>query len=169
MPNLIGRAWRSWNCLPDRRGWLESAVVSLAALATIGVIAFAAGLVHWQPRFDGWPLRLISVMIVPAFAEELVFRGLLIPAKGESRYPVGWSLAGIAAFVVWHVIEATTFLPKAHLFLTAPFLLCAGVLGGACAIIRYRTGSLWPAVLLHGLVVFAWQTALGGPSVGDLL
>lgn len=166
---MIQRAWQALRNLPDGRSWIECAGLSTATVGGIGLVASATGMVHWQPHFDGWLVRLISVMIVPAFAEELVFRGLLIPAKGESCHPARWSLAGIAAFVVWHVVEATTFLPKAHLFLTAPFLLCAGVLGGACAIMRYRTDSLWPAVLLHGFVVFAWQAALGGPSVGDLL
>ncbi len=169
MPNLIRYAWQSLRRLPDNRGWAESAGVSLAAVAVIGLIAFATELVHWQPRFDGWPVRLLGVMIVPAFSEELLFRGLLIPPVGESRHPARWFLAGIAAFVLWHVVEATTFLPKAQIFLTVPFLLCAAVLGGACAIMRHRTGSLWPAVVLHGLVVFTWQTALGGPSVNDLL
>lgn len=166
---MIQRVWQSLRTVPGLRGWLESAAVSLVAIGAIGLVAFGTGLLDWQPRLDGWPLRLLSVMIVPAFAEELVFRGLLIPARGESRYPARWFLVGIAAFVLWHIIEAVTFLPKAQLFLTPSFLLCAAVLGGACAIMRYRTGSLWPAVILHGVVVFVWQIALGGPDVTDLL
>lgn len=156
------------SALPNGRGWAECARISLVAVGVIALVAFAAGMIHWRPVFANWPVRLLTMMIVPAFAEELVFRGLLIPGRGESRYPAHWFAAGIAAFVLWHVVEATTFLPRAHLFLTAPFLVCAAVLGLACAAMRYRTGSLWPAVLLHGMVVFAWQVLLGGPAIKDL-
>ncbi len=76
---------------------------------------------------------------------------------------------GIAAFVLWHVVEAKTFLPGAHLFLTPAFLAAAGALGMACAAMRYRTGSLWPGVIVHGLAVFLWQAFLGGPDVKSLL
>ena len=108
-------------------------------------------------------------MVVPAFAEEWVFRGWLIPARGESTRPALWFAVGLLLFVAWHVVEALTFLPGAHLFLTVPFLACALVLGGACALMRYRTGSLWPAVALHGLTVFLWQALFGGPDVARLL
>lgn len=169
MSSLIRRLWQCFRAPADLAAWRESLGISLAATAVIAAIAFPAGLVHWQPRLDGWPLRLLTVMVIPAFSEELVFRGLLIPARGESRYPVRWFRAGIAAFVLWHVVEAITFLPHATMFLRPLFLVCVAVLGIACALMRYRTGSLWPAVLLHGVVVFIWQVLLGGPAIKDLI
>ncbi|EGF93445.1 CAAX amino terminal protease family protein [Asticcacaulis biprosthecium C19] len=108
------------------------------------------------------------VFVVPAFTEELVFRGVL-PAKGESARPVLWLGVGVAAFTGWHVIEALTFLPQARLFLEPRFLACAAMLGTACAVMRYRTGSLWPGVLFHGLVVVIWQGLCGGPSSLELM
>jgi predicted Abi (CAAX) family protease len=135
----------------------------------IAAVAFPAGVAHWRPDFSSWPLRLAKVMLVPAFTEELVFRGLLIPARGEAAHPVRWMASGLTLFVVWHVVEALTFLPGAHLFLTVPFLACALVLGVACTGMRYLTGSLWPAVVFHGFVVFAWQAIFGGPDVAQLL
>lgn len=108
-------------------------------------------------------------MLVPAFTEELVFRGLLTPGRGERAWPGLWIATGLLLFVLRHVVEALTFLPGAHLFLTAPFLVCAMLLGGACILMRYRTGSLWPAVVFHGLTVFLWQAAFGGPDVAQLL
>jgi predicted Abi (CAAX) family protease len=53
-------------------------------------------------------------------------------------------------------------------FLEPRFLLCAGFLGLACALMRYRTGSLWPAVAFHAVAVWAWQGFLGGPSMAEL-
>ncbi len=114
-------------------------------------------------------MRLLKVLCVPALTEELVFRGLLIPTRGESSQPVRWMAAGLLLFVAWHVVEAMTFLPGAHLFLTAPFLACALVVGATCATMRSRTGSLWPAVLFHGLTVFLWQAAFGGPDAVQLM
>lgn len=148
--------------------WLEALGISLIAVAIIAAIAFATGMVRWAPNLDGWQERLIAIIVGPAFLEEIVFRGLLIPSRGESRYPLGWFIVGITAFILWHVVEATTFLPRAHLFLTAPFLACAAVLGTACTIIRYRARSIAPCILLHAGVVLAWQLLLGGPAIKDL-
>lgn len=166
LPARLKRAVITW---PTAAEWGQCAVVSAAILILIGLVAWASGLVQWHPRTYGWPLRLVSVMAIPAFSEELIFRGLLIPTRGESRHPARWIAFGLSAFVLWHVVEATAFLPGAGLFLSPGFLLCAVLLGGGCALMRYRTGSLWPAALLHSLLVFTWQTWLNGPAIADLL
>jgi len=166
---MLRRGWLSLGTWPDAGGWARCAAIAVLGLGLIASVAFPAGLAHWEPNFGGWPLRLAKVMIVPAFMEEWVFRGVLIPARGGSSRPGLWIAFGLAAFVAWHIVEASTFLPSAHLFLTAPFLICALVLGAACGGMRFVTGSLWPAVIFHGLVVFFWQAALGGPDVAHLL
>ncbi len=168
MQSLGQRLWQALRTLPDAKGWLESAGVSVGAVALIALIAFAGGMVHWLPRFDDWPSRLSVIIVGPALAEEFLFRGMLIPSRGESRYPAAWFAFGITAFILWHVLEAKSFLPGAHLFLTVPFLACAAVLGGACSLMRYRTGSVFPGVFLHGGIVVAWQMLLGGPAIKDL-
>ena len=165
MPNRLS-AFATW---PDFTGWTKSLVIAAAGLGLVAAIGFCGGLLVWQPHVDGWPVRLLSVMFVPALSEEAVFRGLLIPTMGETKRPVLWIGSGVAAFILWHVAEAKTFLPGAHLFLTPIFLACAGVLGLTCALIRYRSGSVWPCVLVHGLAVFAWQVFLGGPDVKALM
>jgi uncharacterized protein len=160
-------ALRRW---PDVAGWWFCAGVSVVALVVIAIVAGLSGLARWHPDFAGWPLRLGMIMLVPALSEELVFRGLLTPTRGESQHDGRWIASGLLAFVVWHVVEAMTFLPgAARLFLRLDFLFCAGVLGAACAIMRYRTGSLWPGVLLHGVTVFIWQATLGGPGFARLV
>ena len=144
-------------------------MISALGLCLIAAVALPAGIARWSPDFAGWPLQLAKVMVLPAFTEELVFRGLLIPTRGDRSKPISWIVAGLLMFVAWHVVEALTFLPGAHLFLTAPFLTCALILGSGCAAMRYLTGSLWPAVLFHGLSVFMWQAAFAGPDVAQLL
>ncbi len=166
---MIARLKHSLTTLPSAAEWGLCAAISAAALLGIGLCAYNLGLIHWLPRTDTWGMRLIGSMLVPAFTEELVFRGLLIPSRGESRHPGRWFAVGILVFVLWHVFEAVTFLPGAKLFLQPGFLACVAMLGATCAYMRYRTGSLWPAVVLHGLLVFGWQTFFSGPAVADLL
>ena len=165
MRAVLLRTVRSLGTLPSAAGWRESVLISLVAIFSIGLIAIVSGMLDYRPRLD--PL-VLSVFLVPAFSEELIFRGPL-PGRGETSHPLPWLAGGVVIFVLWHVAEALTFPPGASLFITPSFLLCAGVLGGACAVMRYRTGSLWPAVVLHGVVVLLWQALFGGPSAAELL
>ncbi len=153
---------------PRSGEWVVSLAIYCGATVAIAAVALAFGLIHWQPRLGEWYLRL-SVFAVPAFTEELVFRGLLVPGRDEGQSAQRAIAFGTLAFVVWHVVEATLILPGAGLFLHPAFLFCAGLLGLACAVTRYRTGSLWPAVLFHGAIVLAWQVLFGGPTVEALL
>ncbi|MDV6332620.1 type II CAAX prenyl endopeptidase Rce1 family protein [Asticcacaulis sp. 201] len=166
---MIHRILRALTTWPDRRGWLECLVVSLAAAAVIAGLGLAGALIHWQPHTDGWLLRLVSVLCIPAFSEELVFRGALVPDRNDTRRPVIWIGAAVVVFMLWHVVEATFLLPNARLFLQPAFLICAGLLGLACASMRYRTSSLWPSVFLHATLVWVWQTWLGGPDIAQLM
>ena len=163
---LIG-AVMTW---PDAAGWRLCGIMGCLAVAGIGAVAAVSGLVRWQPDTEGWPVRLGMILLVPAFSEELVFRGLLTPTREEGAHDRVWLIGGLVAFVLWHIVEALTFLPgAAYLFLRPDFLLCAAILGAACAFMRYRTGSLWPAVLLHAVTVFVWQTFLDGPGFARLM
>jgi predicted Abi (CAAX) family protease len=166
---MIRHLKRSLLTWPEANGWAQCFLIGALSFLLIGTIAGFGGLLTWQPQFAGWPLRLIRVMCVPAFTEELIFRGFLIPDKGELRRPILWSALAIVVFVIWHVFEALVLLPGARLFLQPLFLLCAGILGKGCALMRYRTGSLWPAVILHGLLVWTWQVFFGGPDIAQLL
>ena len=116
----------------------------------------------------GLPLRLASVFFVPALSEEAVFRGVLVPGRSETRRPFAAIAAATAVFTGWHIVETLFLRHAAPIFLRVDFLACAAILGAGCAVIRWRTASLWPAVALHWLVVVVWQTWLGGPGVDAL-
>lgn len=168
MAQLIGAALarlkRSLATWPDRGGWAFSAAVMALTLAAMGAAGFATGFYRLHPpNLHGMPLRLLTVLVAPAIGEEASFRGLLIPDREETPRP--WLAIAVATpvFTAWHVFEALTFLPAARpVFLRPDFLACATILGVGCAIVRWRTGSLWPAVALHWLAVTLWQTWLGG-------
>ena len=93
--------------------------------------------------------------------EELLFRGLVIPRSGSRA---GWIALSVILFVLWHPLQALTFGPPwAGAFLDPRFLAAVAILGTALARIYAVTGSLWPGVLAHWLVVLSWKTWLGGP------
>ena len=168
MDQLIGRIGgrlrRGLTTWPSAAGWAFSAGVGAATLAAMAAVGFAGGLYALHPASTaGLAWRLASTLIAPALGEELMFRGLLIPDRHETRRP--WAALSFATgvFTLWHVIEAKTFLPAAApMFLRPDFLLCAALLGAGCGLIRWRTASIWPAVALHWIMVGIWQTWLGG-------
>lgn len=160
----LDRVRRSLTTWPDARGWLLAAIVGAGALALELAIGLWGGFL--RPTPGAWsvlPMTLALAVFAPALGEELVFRGLLTPGRDEGVGPWRAILPSTAVFVLWHVFEALTFMPAAApVFLRADFLATTAVLGLACGWLRWRTGSLWPAVLLHWLEVAGWQIWFGG-------
>jgi len=155
------RLVRSLTTLPTARGWALCGLVALVTGATMAAIGFTTGLYALTPTAPGLPLRLLTVLFVPALGEEIPFRGLMLPGP-ETRKPWAAIALSTALYVAWHPLEALTFMPGATMFLRPDFLACTAILGLACALMRWRTGSLWPAVALHGGFVVVWQSWLGG-------
>ncbi|MET3663451.1 CPBP family glutamic-type intramembrane protease [Caulobacter sp. 1776] len=159
------RLTTSLRTLPNARGWLFCLAVSAVTLATMAAIGFATGLYRLQPTEPGLAPRLLVVFFVPALGEELPFRGLLTPGPDETRRPWLEIAVSTVLYTLWHVVEALTFLKSAAgVFLRPDFLLCCAMLGLGCAATKRKTGSIWPAVLLHWALVVVWQTWLGGVS-----
>jgi predicted Abi (CAAX) family protease len=164
LQRLAQRLWGALTTWPDARGWLWSLALGAVTLAAMGALGFATGSYALHPtRTEGLALRLLTVWIVPALGEEAPFRGLLMPGRGEAPRPWFGLAVSTPLYVAWHALEALTFLPAARpTFLRPDFLVCTAILGIGCGLVRWRTGSLWPAVLLHGTMVTIWQTWLGG-------
>lgn len=159
---MLRRLRRALTTLPDARGWALCGLVAAITGAAMAAVGFSTGLYAVTPAVPGLPLRLLAVLFVPALGEEIPFRGLLVPGRDETAKP--WPAIAISTglYVAWHPLEALTFLPRAAMFLRPDFLACTAILGLGCALMRWRTGSLWPAVILHGGFVVVWQTWLGG-------
>ena len=159
------RLLTSLRTLPSPRGWVFCLAVFAATLALMMVIGFVTGLYRLQPTEPGLALRMLVVFFVPALGEEIPFRGVLTPGPNDSVRPRLEIALSTSLYTLWHVFEAVTFLPAAApIFLRPDFLLCCAVLGLGCAVMKRRTGSIWPAVILHWALVVIWQTWLGGVS-----
>ncbi|HLI65292.1 MAG TPA: CPBP family glutamic-type intramembrane protease [Caulobacteraceae bacterium] len=163
----LGRGLITW---PDARGWRDVAGIAVVTAGAMPAIGAPLGFVRYAPRgLAALAPTLPVIFVAPALLEESVFRGLFVPDRSENARP--WLAIALvtAAFTLWHAIEALTFLPRARpIFLTPGLLGCAAALGAGCAIARWRTGSLWPPILMHWLTVAAWQGLFGGPAVPSL-
>ncbi len=82
----------------------------------------------------GWIVLLVSVVVVAPVVEEFVFRGLLLHRWSRKWGVLRGVLASTAAFAVLHFSPLGIFL-----------------LGLGIAAIYLRTGSLWLAIIAHGL------------------
>lgn len=101
----------------------------------------------------------LPLLLVPVLSEEAVFRSWLPASR---LWPAAVS---VAAFVLWHPLQVILSLPSAHpLFLTPGFLAVAAALGLVCTLSRIRSGSIWPAVLIHWGEAVIWRALFAGPG-----
>ena len=161
------RLGRALGTVPKRRDWLELLAVVVVVGAVAAPLGLASGLLHWAPR--SWPVVLktaLVVILIPALGEELPFRGLLSPVRSETARAVVPILVSTALFTSWHVVETLWQPQELALFTRPDFLAWAAWLGLWCAILRRRSGSIWPGVILHWATVVVWIGWLGGPGFG---
>jgi predicted Abi (CAAX) family protease len=149
---------------PTAKHWLRF-LLELGWLAPVlAALGWAGALV--DPGAVDWPalLRLAAIaLIVPALAEEVVFRAALLPAPSTRVSMLRLTLA-IAAFVAWHPLQVLWFgVAWGETVLDPWFLAAVAALGIAASRLYLATASIWPPVILHWLVVIAWK-ALGGAS-----
>lgn len=151
---------------PKARDWRDVSIAA-AAMAAAGAAIGSHGLLMYAPRdFPDLALLALRALFIPALGEELAFRAAFVPGRAENKRVVAPIVISTLLFTLWHVVE-TTFLPgSAATFLRPDFLALAALLGLACAILRWRSNSIWTAVALHWVVVVAWQGWFGGPSFG---
>jgi len=107
-------------------------------------------------------LLAVIAFFAPALGEELVFRGVFQPRSVSRSKDQGLAILSLAGFVLWHPVQVWLGLPMAQPVFTEPaFLLLVAILGALCTALTHRSGSLWPAILLHWLVVIGWKAGSG--------
>jgi predicted Abi (CAAX) family protease len=186
---LLGRLGDSLFPLWQPGGHLAALAVAVVYSVLALALARRSG---WFRRPMPWRTlrrlvpRAMGLFVVPAFVEELLFRGLLLPSLLDGVTPLAmlpWMALSVGLFVVWQELKARLALGRrrhghqAHDGLAQSFapphnapseralgpaaLLQFSLLGTACSLVVVVSGSLWPAVLLHGLAVIAWREGLG--------
>lgn len=167
---LLRRAWTAVKARPHASDYADLAVATFLFGSIAAVVGSTAGLSRLAPREAGDIVVLAArALVIPAFSEELIFRAMLVPSRAEMSKPL-WPIAlSVTLFTLWHVVETLLLPAAAATFLRADFLSLAALLGLSCAVLRWRSGSIWTAVIFHWLAVLAWQGWFGGPSFGSLV
>lgn len=146
-----------------RTAYGEALLLLVLFWAIGGIFGVLSGLLEFAPSAVGlWRLALVAV-ILPALAEELIFRGplLLTPPRWRGRVAV----VSFFLFIVWHPLNGFFFLtPAQDVFFDPRFWVLAAGLGLATTLSVLRSGRLLPAVLIHWLSVVAWKGFMGGPD-----
>jgi predicted Abi (CAAX) family protease len=147
--------------------------LSALLLGGFAVVALVLGrgtgfLPAQRPRLR--PLVLVRqavlLLLTPSLIEETLFRAALLPhpLEGLSGWDnTAWGALSVGLFVAWHPLAGRLWYPQGRrLFNDGRFLLLTSLLGVTCVIAYQATGSIWPAVLVHWLVVLIWLELLGG-------
>lgn len=155
---------RALFAVPARRDWLVLAGVAPLYAVPALWIGLGSGLVRWDPMglVQALVFAVIAV-VIPALGEELGFRGMLMRGQGAGAR-IGWAAVSLAAYVLWHPLQTLTFAPERTLFLDPAFLAMTTLLGIACTVLRWQSGTLWTAMVLHWGAVVLWQTLGQGLS-----
>ena len=144
--------------------------LTIGILAIYGGLALLIGLpfrfLGWTTSEKKWRQITLLALFAPAFIEEIGFRILLLPDASEKVSLENWWIWGglsLCLFLVYHPLNALTLYKVGYpTFLNPIFLILATLLGLACTLVYLITGSLWPPVLIHWVVVVIWLCWLGG-------
>jgi membrane protease YdiL (CAAX protease family) len=136
-----------------RTGWPKALGLAVAAVVAVFVVEGLVSLLplpqspgkeqgltptHWEPAHAGaFAANLVLFAVIAPFVEELTFRGAGQSLIGQflSRFPT-ILLVGVAFGLAHGLVEA--------LLVLVPF-------GIALAVLRDRTDSTYPGMLVHGL------------------
>lgn len=173
LAKVVLRVWSGITTFPKSMGWLST----LGLLLAYGVIALGLG---WKTRFLRFDnqfkgsrlhetLFVGKLFFLPALVEELLFRLLLIPHPIETAVSIDivkWLLISLGVFIIYHPLNALTLYPAGKpTFWDWRFLTLTSLLGAVCSIAYYTTGSIWPPVIIHWIIVVGWVKVFGGKSL----
>jgi predicted Abi (CAAX) family protease len=160
--NAVTRIRGALTTIPTAHHWRRTLLELLWLAPVLAALGWAGGLVDTRTPVDLEALARFAVIgfFIPCLTEELFFRAAIVPRRASRLH----CLLAIAAFVLWHPLQALWFgAAWAEVVLNPWFLAAVAALGVATTRLYLATLSIWPAVAVHWLVVVAWK-ALGGAS-----
>ena len=164
MPALR-QTWRALKVWPDAKRWQSALAIALPGAAIIALSGYLGSWLYYNPvgEFRTALIAAAILFFIPALAEELVFRGLLLSWFARFSQRLGnWLSIGL--FVLWHPLQALTLGPPwSAIFLQPSFLFATFILAIVLTHIRIKSQSLWPVILIHWLLVLVWKLLFGGP------
>jgi len=135
----------TWPRAAGSRIWLITAATPLFTLTCVTLAQYALGQIGWPvenvlvpERTARWPLFAFYIWIglCPALFEEIAFRGLLLAKLKRLMTPLQaiWVTTLLFGIIHFDILAMAVFL--------IPLAWIAGWL-------THRTGSLWPAMIIH--------------------
>ncbi|MDF2976181.1 MAG: family intrarane metalloprotease [Actinomycetospora sp.] len=135
--------------------------LAYGAAAAVGLIGFTGGAVGVVVALGGVFLLSLPSSLVLAAGEEIGWRGYLLPRMVDAGAPAPLLLTGLI-WSAWHLplVLAGLYIPGGSLALTvALFVVSATSISFVLARMRLATGSVWTAVVAHGV----WNAVIQGP------
>jgi uncharacterized protein len=147
-------------------------LVALAMPLAVGTAAYgaawASGLVAYSPPRMGFLLYLLLALVVNTLAgilfaggEEIGWRGYMLTRLVDAGVPHPLLVSGLI-WAAWHLplILSGQYAAGPYPALSAA-LFAVAVIAMACVIgiLRLRTGSVWPSIVLHA----CWNAVIQGP------
>lgn len=172
-PGMLARLRGLLTTWPGPKGWLGLGKEAAWLVPVLALLGWMGGFLAWHPDFGPDLIRLALIaLILPALAEELLFRGILLKPPSDGASGLGPAALSAILFAFWHPLQisllglqsALPMPPWAGLAWNWWFLAACAALGLACARLVLATRSLWPAVALHWLVIVAWKALFDGPG-----
>lgn len=119
--------------------------IELAVLSPDRIALLKEAFASIEKQLMSVPLivRLLTLAVVPAVCEELFFRGFLQSALAKRMSGVRAAILAAVLFGTFHVIVRDAIFFERFIPST--------LLGIALGLVRYRTGSVWPGVLMHAM------------------
>jgi len=166
---IKSRLVNSFLTLPNSNDWIWTAILVLIFSLIVVPLGFKLKFLKAEiPKISSKVLiRLVLMtLFIPATAEEVLFRVLLLPHKSEqASISNQWIFGSISLilFIIYHPLNATFFIKNARTtFSSFAFLASAAVLAIVCTIAYLNSGSIYPPIVLHWVFVLGWLLGLGG-------
>lgn len=157
--NLLQAVVAGVSRLPNTRAAIEGLILFLLVVAA-GVWGAYQGVLVLSPASKDKMLWVwVGAFFIPALGEELAFRSWVPP-----RSPL-LAVISLLLYLLWHPVQTLLHLPFGRPeFLDPGFMSLVAVLGLACTLSRIRSGSIWPAVVIHWGAVVVWRALFAGPA-----
>lgn len=155
--------------LPNNDDWLWTFMLLLVFSLIVIPLGFKSGFLRYEIPAISWKVRfrtIALVLLLPATVEEVLFRVLPLPHQLEQKTLITQCLFGsisLILFVIYHPLNAVLLFRNAkETFTDFIFLTYAALLGIVCTIAYFKSGSIYPPITLHWIVVLGWLLGLGG-------
>jgi len=154
-----------------RKGWAFALIVPAIPLALSFAVVWLAGMSAIQPGEDfagfPWPyvplllvILYVKAVLIESMGEELGWRGYLLPLLAQSMKPKAAMLLGGFIHGIWHfplIIRTDLYHADEVLWLILPLTVLSTVfLAPAIGQLRLKTGSVWPASMMHTTHNLVW-------------